>query len=60
MERDSKCCENCYYGEVWAKAEKRGDSCCVICFLRSDVFKRKVELHSKDDKCKKWRDENDT
>lgn len=56
---DTKCCENCYYGEVWAKRERLGIPCCVICWLRSNMFKGKYELHSKDDKCRKWRAEND-
>ena len=56
---DKKCCENCYYGDISNTLEQRGDNCCVICFLRSDIFKGKLYLHSKDDKCRKWRDEND-
>lgn len=52
---DKKCCENCYYGQIWAKAEERGDSCCVICLLRSNPLKARIVLHSKDDKCRKWR-----
>ena len=55
----NKCCENCYYGYISNKLEERGENCCVICFLRSDIFKGKIFLHSKDDKCPKWRDEND-
>ena len=56
---DKKCCENCYYGQIWSKAEKRGDSCCVVCILRSDPFKCKVVFHSKEDKCRDWRTEKD-
>lgn len=56
---DTKCCENCYYGNIWEKAEKSGDSCCVVCLLRSNILQGKVVLHSKDDKCRKWRAEND-
>lgn len=56
---DKKCCENCYYGGVSEFLEKRGENCCVICSLRSDIFKGKIYLHSKDDVCRKWRAEND-
>ena len=50
----NKCCENCYYGDISNKLEERGENCCVICLLRSNIFKGKIFLHSKDDKCPKW------
>ena len=56
---DKKRCENCYYGEVLPKREKLGVSCCMICLLRSNMFKPRYEFHSKDDVCRKWRTEND-
>lgn len=55
----AKSCENCYYGEVSEFLEKRGDNCCVICLLRSDPINFKMYLHSKDDKCKKWKEEQE-
>ena len=51
---DKKCCENCHYGVVSDMLERRGENCCVICMLRSDLLKGRIYQHSKDDKCRKW------
>lgn len=53
---DKKCCENCHYGSVSEFLEKRGDTCCVICLLRTNPLKGRLYIRSKDDKCYKWKE----